>query len=265
MNAQPLSNTPDVEGSRCHAHPDRPALGTCARCGTFYCEQDRQVVHGKTYCEACSVRPEVDYLEGFRLKYWGKRDSWAWLVGFGSVLNVISGLASFASGVTEEAIVFGVFGLVAGVVGACFWLGIPWARTAIIGVPIASMALGMAGGAPSALARGIIPLLVTIAIYNDTRNKLFFKLEVPAGALKTAWDLYMNNTMARAGVMLGVLSFIPGVGVLALICSIIGLRRVNPDATPPIGRKGQAIAGIILGALGTLAWGGFMLSMMLNH
>lgn len=263
MNAQPLSNTPDAEGSRCHAHPDEPALGTCARCGTFYCEQDRWVVNGKTYCEACSVRPEVDYLEGFRLKYWGKRDAWSWLVGFGAVVNVISGLAIFASGETSVMAV-GLFGLLAGVVGACFWLGIPWARTALIGVPIGSMVVGMLAGDPTSVGRGIVPLLVTIAIYRDTRNKLFFKLEVPPEALKKAWDLYMNNTMARAGVMLGVLSFIPGVGVLALICSIIGLKRVNPDATPPIGRKGQAIAGIILGALGTLAWGAFMVSMMLK-
>lgn len=264
MNAQPLSVAPETEAAHCPAHPDQPVLGTCARCGAFYCEQDRWVVNGKTYCEACSVRPEVDYLEGFRLKYWGKRDGWAWIMGLGAVVNVLSGLVIFAAG-KVEAMPIGLFGLVAGVVGACFWMGVPWARKAIIGVPIGSMVVGMLAGDATSVGRGIIPLLVTIYVLNDTRNKLFFREEVSPEALKKAWDLYMNNTMARAGVMLGVLSFLPGVGVIALLCSIIGLRRVNPNATPPVGRKGQAIAGIILGALGTLGWGAFFLSMAFRN
>ncbi|MFP2911910.1 DUF4190 domain-containing protein [Pyxidicoccus sp. 3LFB2] len=262
MNAQPLSNTPEAEGSRCHAHPDLPVLGACARCGTFYCEQDRWVVNGKAYCEACSVRPEVDYLEGFRQKCWGKRDAWSWLVGFGAVFNALSGILILASG-EPSTIPFGVFGLAAGAVGMCFWLGMPWARTALIGVPVGSMVLGALGEGGAAVGRGLVPLLITIAIYNDTRNKLFFKQEVLPEALKKAWHLYMNNTMARAGVMLGVLGlFVPGVGAVALICSIIGLRRVDPNGNPPIGRKGQAIAGIILGGLATLGWGGFFVSML---
>ena len=259
MSAQPLSSRmPEVEGSRCPVHPGRPALGACARCGIFYCDRDHRVVHGKAYCEDCSGRPEVDYLEAFRLKYWGKRDGWAWLVGLGAVVNVISGLVIFASG-EVEAMPAALFQLLAGVVGVFFWLGVSWARKALIGVPLGSMAVGLLSGDPTSVPRGIFALLITVAIYFDTRNKLFFKQEVPPSALQKAWDLYMNNTMARAGFLLGLLSFAPGVGVLALICAVIGLRRVDPKATPPIGRKGQAIAGIVLGALGTLFWGSFML------
>jgi hypothetical protein len=100
-----------------------------------------------------------------------------------------------------------------------------------------------------------MPLLMSISIYNDTRNKLFFKVEMPRETLRKAWHLYKNNAVARAGLMLGVLGlFFPGVGLIALVCSGIGLRNVDPDAQPPIGRKGQAIAGLVLGAVGCLFW-----------
>ncbi|WP_257459184.1 hypothetical protein [Archangium lipolyticum] len=49
-----------------------------------------------------------------------------------------------------------------------------------------------------------------------------------------------------------------------LVCSIIGLRRVNPNAHPPIGRKGQAIAGIVLGTVGCLIWGGVLVLSLLS-
>ncbi len=83
------------------------------------------------------------------------------------------------------------------------------------------------------------------------RNPLFFKEEVSREALQAAWDRYKNNPVARGGVWAGVLGLlIPGVCFAALVCGIIGLRQVNPRAHPPIGRRRQAIAGIVLGVLG---------------
>jgi hypothetical protein len=264
MNVQPLSSVPVNEGSRCHAHPDQLALGTCTRCGVFFCVEDRRVVDDKPYCVTCAGRPDVDYLESFRLKYWGKRDGWTWLVGFGSVFNVVSGLVLLFSGQAAQQL-NALFSVGAGVVGACFWLGQSWARLAFIFVPILSMVLLVATVGPEALGLGVMPLLIAIAIYRDTRNKLFFKQEVPREKLRKAWDLYMNNTLARAGFMLGLLGvLVPGLGPIALLCSIVGLRRADPHAHPPIGRKGQAIAGIVLGAVGCLTTG-LMLASFFRH
>jgi hypothetical protein len=265
MNAQPLPSTPEPEAGRCPAHPDRAVLGACTRCGTFYCEQDHRVVHGKAYCEPCSVRPEVDYLEGFRRRCWGRRDVWTWLVGLSGLRNGIEGLLLLTSG-EAEAMPLGSFTLAAAAVCVCFWLGMPWARKALIGVPIGFLALVVLGEVESGALRALVALFLVLVIYNDTRNKLFFKLEVLPSALRKAWHLYMNNTMARAGLLLGVLGvLIPGVGFLALVCSIVGLRRVDPEATPPIGRKGQAIAGIILGSVATLGWISFMLRVLPDY
>ena len=264
MNAQPLSVEPMAEGAMCHAHPHEPARGTCTRCGTFFCAADYEVVLGKVYCTACAGLPEVDYLEGFRLERWGKRDTWTWLIGAGAVVNVLLGLSLLATS-AESMLVPGLFSLAAGAVGACFWRGMPWARTAFLFVPVGSIIINVMLTGPAAIAQGVVPLAIVISIYNDTRNQLFFKQPVSREKLQKAWHLYMNNTMARAGFLLAILGLlVPGVGVIAIICSIIGLRRVDPNAHPPIGRKGQAIAGIILGSLEVLGWGAFVVSLLMQ-
>jgi hypothetical protein len=249
-----------TQEARCFAHPEEPALGACARCGTFFCAQDRRTVGNKDYCASCATRPEVDYLEAFRLKYWGKRDGWAWLVAFGAVINLLFGLQLLSSG--SENLLFAIISLASAAVGACFWAGLPLARLALCFVPIVSMLVGMVTQGVQAFVSGLMPIIITLVIYNDTRNKLFFREEVSAEALQKVWDLYSNNRVARAGFVLSIFGILlPVFAPIALVCSIIGLRRVDPAAHPPIGRKRQAIAGIVLGSMGIL-WGLVLLGMM---
>jgi hypothetical protein len=253
MTTQPVPDAPVAQEARCFVHPEEPALGTCIRCGTFFCAQDRRTVGDKDYCASCAMRPEVDYLEAFRLKYWGKRDVWAWLVAFGALINLVFGLQLLVS--SPENLLFAIISLAATAVGACFWAGLPFARPALCFVPIVSLLVGLVTQGPRALVSGLMPILITLFIYSDTRNKLFFREQVPPEALQKAWDLYSNNRIARAGFLLSILGILmPPVAPVALVCSIIGLRRVDPAAYPPIGRRGQAIAGIVLGSIGIL-WG----------
>ncbi|HEX4053213.1 MAG TPA: DUF4190 domain-containing protein [Tepidisphaeraceae bacterium] len=55
--------------------------------------------------------------------------------------------------------------------------------------------------------------------------------------------------MAVASLVCALLGCIPFVGILAIIFGIAGLRRTKD---PQVGRKGLAIAGIVLGGLGVL-------------
>jgi hypothetical protein len=253
-----------TEGSRCFAHPEQPALGTCTRCGVFFCEQDRRLVDGKPYCDTCAARPDVDYVEAFRLQHWGKRDGWVWLTGFSAVLFLLNGVSVLLTG-APEMLPGALFFLGAGVVGACFWLGQRWARVAFLFLPLGFLAFLVVTVGPVGVVLGVLPMLMAIAIYNDTRNKLFFKVELPRESLRKAWHLHMNNVIARAGFLLGLLGLLfPSIGLIALICSFIGLRRVDPNSHPPIGRKGQAIAGLVLGAVSTLFWGWRLSAMFLG-
>ncbi|KFA94478.1 DUF4190 domain-containing protein [Archangium violaceum] len=263
MESLSPAQPPAASEARCPAHPQKPVLGACARCGTFFCEYDRETVNGKDYCDTCAEHPDVDYLEAFRLKYWGKRDAWTWLVGFGAVFNFFAGAIILANELVNKdtgntGLLLGLIALVGSGVGVCFWMGMPFARLALCFVPIASLFVsGFVAGA-EAVGRGIWPVIITFVMYNNTRNKLFFKEEVSREALQKAWHLYSNNTVARAGFMLSFLSLLIGVlAPISLLCSIIGLRRVNPTATPPVGRKGQAIAGIVISSVSLVGWGTF--------
>ena len=91
------------EGARCSLHPDRPALLACQRCGAFICEDDQCPIDGALYCPPCAARPDVDYLDAFRLKHWGVRDSWAWLFGLGALLNAAIAIASGVSFTSSRA------------------------------------------------------------------------------------------------------------------------------------------------------------------
>lgn len=260
MTIPPVPAVPVTQEARCFVHQEEPALGTCARCGTFFCARDHRTVGDKEYCAACAARPEVDYLEAFRLKYWGKRDAWAWLVAFGAIINLLLGFQLLASG--AENLLFAIIAFASAAVGACFWAGLPFARPALCLVPIISLLVGVVtqGGRP--FVSGVLPIVITLIIYNDTRNKLFFREQVSPEALRKAWDLYANNPVARAGFLLGILGILlPILAPAALVCSIIGWRRANPAAHPPIGRKGQAIAGIVLGSIGIL-WGLTLMGIM---
>ncbi|HZI10762.1 MAG TPA: DUF4190 domain-containing protein [Myxococcus sp.] len=255
MNAQPLSDIPAAQESRCSVHPGRSAVGACARCGTFYCEEDQRELHGKVYCAACAARPDVDYLEGLRLEFWGKRDVWAWLVGLSALGSALGALPLLGND-RPESLLLVLFGLASATVSVCFWLGLPWARLGFMGMRVLGVCIGFVTMEWMGLLAFMVPLIFGVMIFGDTRNKLFFKEEVSREELQAAWSAYKDNTLARSGLWSGVVGLlIPGVCLIALVCSFIGLRRVDPHGHPPIGRKGQAIAGLILGSLGTLFWG----------
>lgn len=260
MDAALRLSEPAASQARCQSHPERSVLGACSRCGTFFCELDWKRVDGRDYCAPCAARPDVDYLEAFRLKYWGRRDAWAWFIGLGSLFHLATALSGLVSGIGQEKLYF-VPLLVVGAVGVCFWFGMPFARRALWFIPLVFMVgVALFGNVLAALL-GVVPLLFAAAIYQDTRNRLFFKQPVSRNALQKAWHLYANNTVARTGFQLSLFGLLfPVFAPFGLVCSLVGLRRVDLEARPPVGRKGQAIAGIVLGAVSLLGWGSVLLT-----
>ena len=55
--------------ARCFTHPEVLATGACARCGVFFCADDRALVDLVSYCRTCATRPDVDWIEAYRQKY----------------------------------------------------------------------------------------------------------------------------------------------------------------------------------------------------
>ncbi|MCC6337793.1 MAG: DUF4190 domain-containing protein [Myxococcales bacterium] len=260
---------PVPSGALCPRHPTAPAIAACRRCGTFVCGSDQVLLEGAVFCGDCAARPDVDYLEAFRQKYWGKRDSWAWFFGIGAVANVAAGLgvlgAATVPRLEKGGLLIGAALLAWSVAAAAFWWGARWARPAMVAVVLLYAVAQTVLVGPTGLAAVVFPLALVASTLSNVRAKLFFKLDVPREQLKKAWAVLHDNVAARNALTLGVAGL--GMGVFApfaVLLGIIGLRRVDPTAYPPIGRKGQAIAGIVLGALGTLAWGTFAAAMFLD-
>jgi hypothetical protein len=152
--------------------------------------------------------------------------------------------------------------------GVWFWLGKPFARWGAVAVVLALMAVQLVAQArdPLTLAGVVVlwslPLVVLTNVFLNWRTRLFFKLPVSRGRLQQAWDLLHNNSLARQSALAGFVGLaIPGFGLIALAMGVIALRRVDPTAYPPIGKKGFAIAGMVLGAVGALGWAALLLSL----
>lgn len=245
--------------ARCATHPEAEASGTCARCGTFYCGRCVREVFGKTWCVACAARPEVHYLENYRARLWGKRDGSAWMA---LVVGVGFGAAALARLLERGLPVLPAVAFMAcAAAGVCFFLGLRWAREAFIAVPVL---FGLACVTQRSEGIGAFLIFLGVAslpVYFDVRNQLFFRRPVSRKRLQKLWDLRENNPMARRARTLGAGAvFLPVLAPLAVICGVVGLRQVDPQAVPPVGRKGDAIGGIVLGVLVMGVWLAILLS-----
>ncbi len=77
--------------------------------------------------------------------------------------------------------------------------------------------------------------------------------------MKTEVTAQVSNKLARTSMILGILALIPGfalfvigagLGLGAVITGAMGLSQISREGTPG---KGQAIAGIVLGAVAIIA------------
>lgn len=255
--------------ARCAVHPELPAAGTCSRCGGFVCADCVKVVpglEGRVFCAACEARPDVNYLEAFRLEFWGRRDRWAWTVGLVSMgllaLGILSALDPRAP--TALRLLFTFFAPVP--VGVAFFLGRSWARHALVATPVVmAVLLGPDSREEVSLVMVCaVPALITaVVIHRDVRSRLFFRLDVTPGQLQALWNVRRNNPLARHALSFGLSGvFMPVFAPLAVLCGAVAWRRVDPEAHPPIGRGGQALAGIVLGVASLLLWGFVLLSFL---
>ena len=77
-----------------------------------------------------------------------------------------------------------------------------------------------------------------------------------------------TTDVGGVGIALGVISLIPFFGVLGLIglpVSIVGLRKVDEDAWPPVGLRKRAIWGIVLSCIGMLISAALFTSILLKE
>lgn len=219
----------------------------------------RRLVNG-VYCADCAVRPEVDFLDAYKREHWGKRDSWAWLLG-------LTGLASAATSAfllttidlaepfLTGALPWLVFTALYAIVGVAFWFRVRHARTALVVLVALLCVVLVAALGPMAIGTMMIPLGIAASALTTTRTKLFFQMDVTAATLEKEWRRLYDNPIARQALSYGLGSLLfPLFGPLAVVMGLVGLSRVNPNATPSIGGRTAALVGLGLGFIVTLGW-----------
>lgn len=260
MRFVPGPEVPLPEGARCSSHPATPATAACRRCGLHLCGADAAPIDGLPFCKECAARPDVDGLLALRTKCLGERDGWAWLFGAFAVADVFAlvklvSLLRYPTTKPRDVVVL-VLLLGWAVVCAAFWAGARVARRLALALWLLQLPLGafvFGSDALPAFAASGLPL---VAALTSTRTRLFFRLEVSRTALRRLWRHRYDNPIARQGFTMALLGpFMPPFAPLAVVLGVMGLQRVDSKARPPMGRRGQAIAAIAVGALFTVGWG----------
>jgi uncharacterized membrane protein YvbJ len=78
-------------------------------------------------------------------------------------------------------------------------------------------------------------------------------LSAPVTSYTTAAVAKKSNPQATTALILGILGLFFGiVSILAIIFGGIGIHQTNND--PDLGVRGAAVAGLVLGIIGTLGW-----------
>lgn len=262
--------------TECPVHPGVEAVGTCERCGRFYCATEAHPMDGRVYCAACAERPEVNWLTHHYAALEGKRSGLAWFsAGLGVVGLLLGGgmlaaLGSIAvqlrgSGESLGALrwVLGPVGIIAwSLTALAVWTGRRWALTAnLLGAVLAAALLGLANENTEAqlLVGGLMLLLALLfhaVLRREVRTRLFFRLPVERGALRQHYERYGSNWQASSAARLAALGLVvPGLGFISLGLAVWGLARVDRRAVPPIGGLGSAVGAALLSALSCVGWG----------
>lgn len=262
--------------ANCATHPEVEAVGTCARCGQFYCAAERVELDAQVYCGTCAVRPDVDWLGIHFRKYEGQRSGLAWSFGLLGLLLGVLGVASLFAGALDSKRVLVALGLVLlGGAGLAFFSGRRFGRFAPVAMALpAAGCFALAatetpssyGSLPVFLGSGLLLTLFGLSGVTDVRSKLFYRVPVPRPDLRKHFDRYGNNPLAVVSSRLALGSlFIPGLSLVALGLAVFSLTRVNSKATPPVGNVGTAVGAIVFSLFTSMIWGASLLPIVFRR
>lgn len=242
--------------TECPVHPGAAAVGTCARCGRFYCAAELILLDEKSYCGECGVRGDVDWLGKHYRNFEGKRSGLAWFLLLAGIPIAATSLAALPSTGTggERGLFVGLLLMSLG--GMTVMSGKAWSRLVLLGtIPLAAVAFVAGTGSPWAAALTLPALMLSISTWTDVRTKLFFRLPVERVELRKHFAREGSNPMAMRASRLALLSlFIPGLSVLTLIMGVMALARIDSKAVPPVGNLSVAIGAIVFSLVTSLIW-----------
>lgn len=240
----------------CPTHPGAESVGTCARCGRFYCAPELVELAGQRYCGDCGVREDVDWLGHHYRRLEGTRSGLVWVL---FLMGLVVGVGDLAAVLTtdewKERIV-GAGVLVFAVACVAMITGKVQTRIALVAASLIAALLFAVGSRNPLAALAAVPLLgLAGAAWTDVRTRLFQRVPVPRETLRKHYKREGSNPLAITASRLAFLSLlIPGLGLLSLVLGVMALTRIDSKAVPPVGNLSAALAAILFSVFTTAFW-----------
>ena len=242
--------------TQCPSHPGAESVGTCARCGRFYCAPERIELDGKAYCADCGVREDVDWLGQHYGKLEGKRSGLAWVVlGLGLPIGVLGVVAEFNGKSDWRDRTVGLALIVYGLSSVALFTG-KFRPSLLVGALIGGAILTYGVEDYWGLLFAVPIFGLGVSTWTDVRTKLFFRVPVSRPTLHQHYQREGSNPLAIQASRLALLGlFLPGVGLISLVMGVMALTRINSKAVPPVGNLSAALAAVIFSLFTTAFWG----------
>jgi hypothetical protein len=242
--------------TECPTHPGAESVGTCERCGRFYCAAERIDLDLHFYCGDCGTRDDVDWLGKHYRRLEGRRSGLAWFI-FATGIVSCAGAGAVLIGAEnwkERGFFLGV--LLFGAASLTVMSGKAWSRLAMLAsVPISALIFIFSSGQPWSALGAAPALLLSLSTFTDVPTQLFFRLPVSRSVLRKHYDREGSNPLAVRASRLAVLSlFVPGLSAVTLVMGVIALTRVNSKAIPPVGNVSAALGAIVFSLFTALIW-----------
>jgi hypothetical protein len=248
--------------TECPKHPGIESVGTCERCGRFFCAAERLEFDGKSYCGECGARDDVDWLGKHYRKLEGTRSGFVWFLLLLGMMATAGSLGALVNSENWKERGFFLGMLLIGLSLMSLMSGRKESRFVLLGGSVlAAVLLASATDEPwSALLT--LPALVLAGLsFTDVRTRLFFRIPVDRVALRRHFDREGSNPLAvRASRLALVGLFVPGVGLLSLVMGVMALTKVNSKAVPPVGNVSAALGAIVFSLFTSLMWVGAFLA-----
>lgn len=207
----------------------------------------------------------------------GRRDGWVYVVGLMGVMYFA--IAAYAFKGTQTISFTCAVMLVAGLIHLAFFSGLRFARYGFVAITTFVSWLVMVNmsairsneflTAPDLRAslRGdlfavVIPLVLSVSLIRDARNRMFFRYPVTREEVASAWGAWAGNQIVMVALFFAMLGFFtPGLGPLSVVLAAFGRWRAAKFPNE-VGRAGLAVFAMWLGAIGCIVTAFFVRNLL---
>lgn len=225
---------------KCAAHPQEEIVGPCARCGDFVCGLDSEARDEGRVCFKCGRDRERAEVEAFIDELRGRPDNFA-------VAYLLVGILLLFAGMQGGSLQETVACVASSSICAAFFFRLKWARWIVVALPALVLVFSVAAKLPPLASITWWLLLLGASAITSTRNRLFFKIDLPETERRAFYDRAKGMEWVRAGHVFSFIAILFPPAILGSIALyVVGLIAVKTRHV----RRSRALAEVAAGLFG---------------